>query len=52
MTVRELIELLEEMPQDLPVCLEGQEITEAVLRDEVYFTAEFQYKDGEIIKLY
>ena len=37
MTVRELIEELEELPMDLPVVTDYQEITEVNLDDNFYF---------------
>ena len=52
MTVRELIEELEQFPLDLPVVENGCEITEVVIRDEVYLTSEDGYKDGLIVKVY
>ena len=51
MTVKELIDRLEELPQDYPVVVENHEITEIVIRDEIYYTDEYVYKDGLIIKL-
>lgn len=52
MTVRELIEALEEMPQDLRVSANGEEITQVLLRDELHLTADLTYEDGPVIKLY
>ena len=52
MTVRELIEALEEFPLDLPIVTDGCEITDIVVRDEEYFSADHKYKDGEIVKVY
>ena len=52
MTVRELIETLEEMPADYPVIAEGAEITEVLVREELYLTGDHQYADGPVIKLY
>lgn len=52
MTVRELIETLEEFPLDLPVTENGFEVTEVLLRDEIYFTEDHQYSEGPIIKVY
>ena len=52
MTARELIEALEELPQDLPVIADCVEVTETVVRNEIYFSADHQYCDGEIIKIY
>jgi hypothetical protein len=52
MTVRELIETLEELPLDLPVVENGYEITEIVVRDEIYLTADNGYRDGQIVKVY
>ena len=52
MNVRELIERLEEMPPQLPVCADGEEVTEVVIRDELHFTSEFTYEDGPVVKIY
>ena len=52
MTVRELIEALEELPAEYPVITEGAEITEVLVREEMYLTSEHQYDDGPVIKLY
>ena len=51
MTVRELIEILETMPQKRPVIADSVEITEVVIRDEIYCTEEGIYDDGIIVKL-
>ena len=51
MTVSELIDRLEELPQDYPVVVDNQEITEVVVRDEIYCTNEYVYKDGLLVKL-
>ena len=52
MTVRELIELLEEFPLDLPVVENGCEITEVLIRDEMYLTSDNGYKEEQIVKVY
>ena len=52
MTVRDLIEILEELPMDLPVVENGCEITEVLIRDELYLTAENGYQEGMIVKVY
>lgn len=52
MTVRDLIEMLEELPMDLPVVNNENEITEVLIRDEIYFSADGNYKDGQIVKVY
>ena len=52
MTVRDLIEKLEELPLDLPVTGNGYEITEVLLREEVYFSEDHEYKEETIVKLY
>lgn len=52
MTVRELIEELEEYPSDLPVVVDGCEATEIVVRKEEYFSADHSYKDEQIVKVY
>lgn len=51
MTVRDLIEILEEMPADLPVVVDGSEVDQVLLRDEIYYSADLGYQDGEIIKI-
>ena len=51
MTVRELIELLEELPQNYPVVSDCAEITEVVVRDEEYFTDEYFYTEGYVVKI-
>lgn len=51
MTVRDLIEVLEELPYDLPVVVESHETEEVVIRDEIYYSAELKYKDGPIVKI-
>ena len=52
MTVRDLIEILEEFPQDLPVVVDGCEAEQIVVRDEIYFSSDAGYRDGLIIKIY
>lgn len=50
--VKELIEFLEELPQDYPVCIDNAEITEITVRDEIYYAEEGLYSEGFIVKLY
>lgn len=45
MTVRELIEELEELPMDLPVVTDYQEISEVSLENKYYFLERWS-KDG------
>ena len=52
MTVRDLIEILENLPLDLPVVSNDCEITEIVQRNEIYFSEDHQYEEGPIIKVY
>lgn len=52
MTVRDLVEALEELPLDLPVTAGGCEISEVLIRDEIYFTADQVYEENVIVKLY
>ena len=52
LTVRELIEELETFPMDLPVIENGCEISEVVIRDELYFSEDHEYKEGQIVKVY
>ena len=55
MTVRDLIEKLEEMPSDYPVVtrdVEIVEVSELFLRDEMYLSEDGGYKDGDIVKIY
>ena len=51
MTVRELIEALEEFPADLPVVTDSYEVELAVERDEIWYSNETGYQDGPIVKL-
>ena len=51
MTVRDLIEILEELPYDLPVVVDGSEVDQVLVRDEVYYTTDLGYQDGEIVKI-
>ena len=51
MTVRELIELLEEYQYDIPVVVNSAEAEEVVLREEIYYTSDYGYKEGIIIKI-
>ncbi len=51
MTVRDLIERLEEMPSHLPVCVDGTEVSEVIIRDELHFTADYEYEDGPVVKI-
>lgn len=52
MTVRELIEALEGMPQNYHIVADNAEITEIVIREEVYYNEEGVYSEGMIVKLY
>ena len=52
MTVRELIETLEELPLDLPVVVDSKEVDIIVIRDELYYSEDAGYVDGKIVKLY
>ena len=52
MTVRDLIEELENLPMDLPITENGYEITEVLIRDEIYLSEDHKYKEGLIIKVY
>ena len=55
MTVRELIDALENMPPDFPVVIGGVEITEVtetLIRDELYLTDERYYDEGLVVKIY
>ena len=52
MTVKELIEELEQFPLDLPVVENGCEITEVVIRDELYLTSDNGYKEALVVKVY
>jgi hypothetical protein len=51
LTVRDLIEILEELPYDLPVVVNSCEADEVLIRDELYLTQDFGYKEGEIVKI-
>ena len=52
MTVKELIDTLEEMPLDYPVVVDNVEVTEVLIRDEMYLSSEHGYNDGIVIKIY
>lgn len=52
MTVRELIETLEELPMDLPVIENGCEISEVVIREEIYLSVDHTYEERQIVKVY
>lgn len=53
MTVRELIEELEQYPMDLPVVNDNKEITEIDLEDAVYYLdlSPFQYSYSSAVIL-
>ena len=51
MIVRELIEILEEVPQDYPVVADDVEVTEVLIREEVYFDEDRKYNERKIIKI-
>ena len=51
MTVRDLIEILEEMPSDLPVVVESSEADTVVVREEIYYSADLGYEEGPIVKI-
>lgn len=51
-TVRDLIEALEEFPQDYPVVIDGCEVEQIVIRDEIYLSSDIGYTDGLIIKIF
>jgi len=55
MKVRELIETLEEMPPEYHVVVHGTElteVTEVLIRDELYFTEDHGYDEGLVVKIY
>lgn len=52
MTVKELIEHLEELPMDYPIVTDEGEVTLVLVRDEIYFTEDHGYREGPIVKLY
>ena len=52
MTVQELIEILEQMPLDAPVVVDGGEATEVVVRNEIYLDENYRYSEGIIVKVY
>ena len=52
MTVRDLIEILEGLPQDIPVTENSCEVIEVVVREEVYLAADNTYHEGLIAKVY
>lgn len=49
--MRDLIEILEELPSDLPIVVDSCEADEVVVRDEIYYTADLLYADGPIVKI-
>ena len=51
LTVRELIEALEELPQDYPVVADNMVVSDVVIRDELYSTEEGFYDEGLVVKL-
>ena len=54
MTVRDLIEKLEECPPDYPVVVLGDElveVSEVLIRDELFFTEDHIYKDDLVVKI-
>lgn len=51
MTVRDLIEILENLDQDLPVVVDEAEAEIAVVRDEMYYVTGQGYQDGPIVKI-
>lgn len=52
MTVEELIKKLESLPPDYPVVADGREITEALIREEIYTTEDEWYAEGLVVKLH
>jgi len=52
MNVQQLIERLEEMPPEATVCVNGEAVSEVVLRDELHFTEDYEYEDGLVVKIY
>lgn len=52
LTVRDLIEILEGLQQDAPVCNDTGEITEVVVREELYYSENGIYDEGIVVKLY
>ena len=51
MTVRDLIEALEELPYDLPVVVNSGEAEEVLVREELYYASDFGYEEGTIVKI-
>lgn len=51
LTVRDLIEILEDMPYDLPVVVNDCEVEEVLIRDEIYYTSDLGYEEGPIVKI-
>ena len=52
MTVRDLIEILENYPSDLPVVNGGCEISEVAVREEIYLSEDHIYEEGKVVKVY
>lgn len=51
MTVRELIETLEDLPLDLPVVVNSCEVEDIVTREEIYYSSDVGYQEGIVVKL-
>ncbi len=52
LTVQELIEKLEQLPPLCPVVVDGAEVTEVLIRDELFYTKDQLYDEGLVVKLY
>ena len=52
LTVRELIEELELLPDDLPVVVDSCEVEQLIIREEIYYSSCEGYIEGQILKLY
>lgn len=51
LTVRDLIEILEELPYDLPVVVNDCEVNEVLIREEIYLSSDLGYDEGRIVKI-
>lgn len=51
MTVRDLIEALEELPYDYPVVVNSCEVDTIVEREEIYYSTDNGYQEGPVIKI-
>lgn len=51
MNVRDLIEMLEELPYNLPIVVNSEEAENVLVRDEIYYSSDYEYKEEKIVKI-